>query len=129
MTREEAIELLSDIRGGFNCFDQMEQQQYHALSEAIEALRMGGEFAKGTNVPNTDVIPITREVPVIHGEIDVNNGTVTYHPVRTNADRIRAMSDEDLAKFIEWSDCPPHDGVCDRDNITCSECWLTCSTI
>ena len=42
----------------------------------------------------------------------------------TNADRIRAMSDEDLAKFIEWSDCPPHDGVCDRDNITCSECWL-----
>lgn len=45
-------------------------------------------------------------------------------PVTTNADRIRAMSDENLAKFIERSDCPPHDGTCDKDNITCSECWL-----
>lgn len=42
----------------------------------------------------------------------------------TNADRIRAMSDEELAQFIERSDCPPHDGICDKDNITCSKCWL-----
>ena len=39
MTREEVVELLSDIRSGFNCFDPMEQQRYHALSEAIEALK------------------------------------------------------------------------------------------
>lgn len=39
MTREEVIELLSDIRSGFNCFDPMEKQQYHALSEAIKALQ------------------------------------------------------------------------------------------
>lgn len=45
-------------------------------------------------------------------------------PVITNADHIRAMSDEEMAKFIERSDCPPHDGVCDKDNIACSKCWL-----
>lgn len=38
MTREKLIETLSDIRAEYNCFDPMEQQQYHALSEAIEAL-------------------------------------------------------------------------------------------
>lgn len=38
MTREQLIETLSDIRAEYNCFDPMEQQQYHALSEAIEAL-------------------------------------------------------------------------------------------
>ncbi len=48
---------------------------------------------------------------------------VGYVPI-TNADVVRAMSDKDLAKFIERSDCPPHDGTCDNDNITCSKCWL-----
>lgn len=46
------------------------------------------------------------------------------HAKTTNADRIRSMSDEELAKFIERSDCPPYDGTCDKDNITCSKCWL-----
>ena len=38
--------------------------------------------------------------PVDHYDVDVATGTVTYHVVTTNADRIRAMSDEDLAEWI-----------------------------
>ncbi len=38
--------------------------------------------------------------PVDHYDVDVATGTVTYHVVTTNADRIRAMSDEELADFL-----------------------------
>lgn len=39
--------------------------------------------------------------PVDHYDVDVTTGTVSYHVVRTNGDRIRAMCDEDLALFLE----------------------------
>lgn len=48
--------------------------------------------------------------------------------VRTNADRIRAMTDEELAEFIHstldsvW--CPPEEMPCDRDCISCWLAWL-----
>jgi len=54
---------------------------------------------------------------------------------QTNADRIRAMTDEELAKFIEFvsagcdymsPDCPAHDNckhVCDQ-NDACRKGWL-----
>lgn len=42
----------------------------------------------------------------------------------TNADRIRAMSDEELAIFIERSDCPQHDWICETDDKSCKDCWL-----
>ena len=38
MTVQEAIEVLSEIRCGYNCFDESERPFYEALSEAIEAL-------------------------------------------------------------------------------------------
>ena len=38
MTKQEAIEVLSEIRCGYNCFDESERPFYEALSEAIEAL-------------------------------------------------------------------------------------------
>ena len=46
---------------------------------------------------------------------------------QTNADRIRAMSDEDLAKFIEEACCPPvcytkHFDECQKED--CVPCWL-----
>lgn len=45
---------------------------------------------------------------------------------KTNADRIRAMSDEELAKFLTYLTgiCPP--GKCPRDDGMCSanNCWL-----
>lgn len=38
MTKQEAIEVLSEIRSGYNCFDDSEKPYYEALSEAIKAL-------------------------------------------------------------------------------------------
>jgi len=39
MTNEQAIELLSEMRSGYNCFDESERRFYEALSMAIEALQ------------------------------------------------------------------------------------------
>lgn len=38
MTNEQTIELLSEMRSRYNCFDESERQFYEALSVAIEAL-------------------------------------------------------------------------------------------
>lgn len=47
-----------------------------------------------------------------------------HFPPVTNADRIRAMSDEELARtFAQTGDCPPspeYGHNCER----CSKCWL-----
>ena len=61
------------------------------------------------------------------------NGNVAYIPAiindklkRTNADRIRAMTDEELAKWIAdiYPDCPPGYN-CDSSRVTdCCDCWL-----
>lgn len=55
-----------------------------------------------------------------------------FHPIKTNADRIRAMSDEELAEWI-WREptigyfavCPPgiKDGG-DCPTSPCEQCWL-----
>ena len=45
-------------------------------------------------------------------------------PVITNADRIRAMTVEELAVFIDRSDCPPDDWTCEKDDKSCTRCWL-----
>lgn len=45
---------------------------------------------------------------VDHYELNMETGDVTYHVVVTNADRIRSMSDEELADFlfdIKWGIC------------------------
>ena len=47
---------------------------------------------------------------------------------KTNADRIRAMTDEELAKTFEtdFATCPPNAGEdkwCDKD-ADCKQCWL-----
>ena len=47
---------------------------------------------------------------------------------QTNADRIRAMTDEELAKTFEtdFATCPPNAGEdkwCDKD-ADCKQCWL-----
>lgn len=41
----------------------------------------------------------------------------------TNADRIRAMSDEELATFMNCDGCPPKNEGC-NDGQKCSLCWL-----
>lgn len=39
MIKWDAIKILSDIRSEYNCFDERDEDQYHALSLAIEMLR------------------------------------------------------------------------------------------
>ena len=55
------------------------------------------------NIPECDnVRPITAEYGVVHGELNVETGTLTFQSQkpRTNGDRLRALTDEELAKMI-----------------------------
>lgn len=45
----------------------------------------------------------------------------------TNADRIRAMTDEELAKTLNVSICPPGYNeiwACEKEEELCHDCWL-----
>ena len=45
----------------------------------------------------------------------------------TNADRIRTMSDEELAQALPFPSCPPHEGKCTFSSMiasSCDDCWL-----
>lgn len=57
-------------------------------------------------------------------ECDAFNQEVINAP-QTNADRIRAMSDEELAKLFE-DGCPDdqHGKNCPSDPCSCLECWV-----
>ena len=48
------------------------------------------------------------------------------HRPLTNADKIRAMSDEELADLInrEVSRCAPTSGGCEKTPNDCKACWL-----
>ena len=87
-----------------------------------------GEFAKDTVVPGNTVRIIDR------GGIGLYNGQLVTNPNRpTNADRIRSMSDEELADKFRWLVCPfywvslpdetdrPADWSCKQN---CHKCWL-----
>ncbi len=50
--------------------------------------------------------------PVDHYDVDVATGTVTYHVVTTNGDRIRSMTDEELASVLLDERC----SFCDANN-------------
>lgn len=48
----------------------------------------------------------------------------SYKPCyMTNADRIRAMTDEELADFMNCDGCPPKNEGCNEGQ-NCSLCWL-----
>lgn len=54
-----------------------------------------------------------------------------YYKAATNADRIRAMSDEDLAELLDEKECPvkhcpnlSEDGATMIPTSSCRECWL-----
>jgi len=49
-----------------------------------------------------------------------------YDPPKTNADKLRAMSDEELAEYMgdvqTWGGCPNHGAAnCQEE---CAKCWL-----
>ena len=54
----------------------------------------------------------------------VCGGIGTNEIQMTNADRIRAMSDEELAKIIEHELGCPVTGDCERMSRDCKACWL-----
>ena len=59
-------------------------------------------------------------------KLDVESGTAVFTPRKmTNADRIRAMSDEEMAAFMErtitFAGCPSLPINCQE---SCAKCWL-----
>lgn len=54
-------------------------------------------------------------------------GKGTIPAVTTNADRIRAMTDEELAMALPFPQCPPHEGKCTFSTMianSCDQCWF-----
>ena len=47
-----------------------------------------------------------------------------FMPPMTNADRIRAMTDEELAEFLWGDGCPGSKRECDGDCVKCFLEWL-----
>ena len=47
-----------------------------------------------------------------------------YRTINTNADKIRAMSDEELAKVMERMLGCPITGDCKKMSEDCNDCWL-----
>ena len=59
------------------------------------------------------------------GECDQPETCASYIPVITRADKIRAMSDDELADLIirEIGYCAPT-GDCEKSSNDCRACWL-----
>ena len=60
--------------------------------------------------PKTEIAHIS--TPKAHYTLDFGSGTLQVKPIMTNADRIRSMTDEELANFVSlccgWTcaECP-----------------------
>jgi len=57
----------------------------------------------------------------------INKSESVVKKPQTNADRIRAMTDEELANILDGSICPPgynEIGACEADEQICKSCWL-----
>lgn len=55
------------------------------------------------------------------------DGRLYKPPLETNGDKIRAMTDEELADFLGYSNCPPEHKGCQPEthmHMSCSGCWL-----
>lgn len=86
MTREEAIQNRED------CLKYLEGIGRKASPECIEAVRWSVKALKALR-------PVSREqVDVVINSLKLR----LENKVITNADRIRAMSDEELAKWLEY---------------------------
>ena len=84
--------------------------------------------SKQTNEPtHGDIRPIHSRID--HYELDMEKGTLSYHVIKTNADKIRSMTDEELAEWFhriqyDVSDyyCGGHS--CEPTLPTGKESWL-----
>lgn len=57
---------------------------------------------------------------------DCLGGTHYKSKIKTNADRIRSMTDEELAEFFAPRGCPwvILEETCPESGTTCNKCWL-----
>jgi hypothetical protein len=80
---------------------------------------MSNEYPNPTN-------PAPIHGKIDHYDCDMETGTISYHVVKTNADRIRSMTDEELAEWIVAHSCPV--AVCNErledNHVDCHSCWL-----
>lgn len=74
----------------------------HGYDELPEAVRKEMRRVFDTGVNNSGVWVRFKEVENLAGIMAYQ---YTHRPVATNADRIRAMSDEELAEWINKHDC------------------------
>lgn len=97
------------------------QRGYDELPEAVRK-EMCRVFDTGVN--NSGVWVRFKEVENLAG---IMAHEYTHRPVRTNADRIRSLSDEELAEWLYvWGGGAPN---CDKELGTidykrCADCWL-----
>lgn len=76
-------------------------------------------------VKNGDMYKITLPEPVFKGAKTIK---LQLRP-ETNADRVRSMTDEELAELLEGcvcpkSPCPDIDRDTPTDKMRCTKCWL-----
>ena len=79
MTKEDAVAIVSEIRSNYNFFDKNEQEEYHALSMAIEALKVQPKFTRITI--DTDERWLNRKLDVFKDRLYLNEKTmIVYVP-------------------------------------------------
>ena len=126
MTKSEAIEILNNI--------PTKGEEVEAIEIAISALEKEAGAAREGGGGMTNCTGIN--CPMQVGKVDPATCAAKDCPYRTvpvtNADRIRAMSDEELAEAIfkifchdeEGSYCPPDEMFCKKYGFSCRDCWL-----
>lgn len=75
------------------------------------------------------IVQLVKQIvhPYFAGEIAdilIAHGMTFKTEQQTNADRIRAMSDEELAKVMERMFGCPVTGDCKKMHEDCNDCWL-----
>ena len=96
----------------------------HGYDELPEAVRKEMRRVFDTGVNNSGVWVRFKEVENLAGVMAYQ---YTHRPVATNADRIRTMSDEELATRFAgqgFGICPPQDKSCLETPPGCYACWL-----
>ena len=105
MTNEEAIEYWEGLRKTFS--SQLEKEENHFgrmhLQTTIDAIDMA--------------------ISAIRQQEHFRDLTKKVEPL-TNAQKIRAMSDKELAKIIEHELGCPVTGNCEKMSRDCKACWL-----
>lgn len=100
------------------------------LNEEIELLRNGKWFDKiGGTLPNDEHLNLGWAIGDVLDTLELLR--MLQPKVETNADRIRAMSDEELAVFLDdltclCVDCNDHDGVNENCPIYKQGCGRYC---